>query len=136
LLVAQPALPRISGFLGGAVCIDFYSYLTGWEIIILQITIPSPLEILIDPISFGVITVYLCMIAVETIFPGRELSVVKGWKLRASVSFAAFFYLSSYLPLIWDNYLVKCQLFDLGELNIYLGLDIYSCLSVTHLCVA
>ena len=64
------------------------------------------------------------MIAVETIFPGRELSVVKGWKLRASVSFATFFYLSSYLPLIWDKYLVKYQLFDLSELNIYLGLAI------------
>ncbi len=85
---------------------------------------PTPLEILIDPLSLGVIAIYLCMITVESIFPGRRLAFIKGWKLRAVISFSFFFYLSSYLPLIWDKYLVKYQLFDLSELNIYLGLAI------------
>jgi len=85
---------------------------------------PTPLEILIDPLSLGVITIYLCMITVEAIFPGRKLAFIKGWKLRAVISFVVFFYLSSYLPLIWDKHLVEYQLLDLSELNIYLGLAI------------
>ncbi len=39
----------------------------------------------------------------------------------AMTSFAVFFYLSSYLPLIWDEYLAQYQLFNLSSLGIGYG---------------
>jgi sterol desaturase/sphingolipid hydroxylase (fatty acid hydroxylase superfamily) len=46
---------------------------------------------------------------------------VKGWKTRALVVFAGYFYLSSYLPLLWGDTLARYQLFDLQALNPLVG---------------
>lgn len=85
---------------------------------------PTPLEILIDPISLGIIVIYLTLITLESIFPGRKLATVKGWKIRTLTSFVIYFYLASYLPLIWDKYLSEYQFFDLTGINTYLALFI------------
>lgn len=78
---------------------------------------PTPLEILLDPVSLVVIAIYAALFLWESIFPGRELPRVKFWVLRGLLAFAFYFYLSSYLPLLWDNYLAQYQLFDLSGLG-------------------
>ena len=78
---------------------------------------PTPLEILLDPISLIVIAMYLALMAWEAIYPARELPQVKFWKLKGLTAFAVFFYLSSYLPLITDPFLESFRLLDLTGLG-------------------
>lgn len=78
---------------------------------------PTPLEILLDPISLTVLAMYGGLMLWETLAPGRALPAVPGWRLRALFSFGVFFYLSSYLPLIWDAHLAAFQIFDLSGLG-------------------
>jgi sterol desaturase/sphingolipid hydroxylase (fatty acid hydroxylase superfamily) len=78
---------------------------------------PTPIEILLDPISLGVLALYGALMLVEAIAPGRKLPWIKGWIPRALASFGVYFYLSSYLPLIWDGYLARYQLLDLSSLG-------------------
>jgi sterol desaturase/sphingolipid hydroxylase (fatty acid hydroxylase superfamily) len=87
-------------------------------------TMPTPLEILLDPISLGVLALYGALMLWEALAPGRKLPKVKGWIPRALGSFAVYFYLSSYLPLFWDGYLAEYQLFDLSGLGILAGASI------------
>ena len=82
---------------------------------------PTPIEILLDPISLGVLSLYGAMMLWEAIAPGRQLPKVKGWLPRALGSFAVYFYLSSYLPLLWDGYFAQYQLVDLSQLGVLPG---------------
>ncbi len=78
---------------------------------------PTPLEILLDPISLIVIAMYAGLMIWEAVFPARKLPSVKNWKTRGLLSFLVFFYLSSYLPLFIDPYLEAYRLFDLTALG-------------------
>lgn len=78
---------------------------------------PTPIEILLDPISLAVLAIYGGLMIWEAAAPGRALPRIRGWKLRGLAAFAVFFYLSSYLPLIWDAHLARYQLFDLSGLG-------------------
>ena len=82
---------------------------------------PTPIEILLDPLSITVLGAYLFLILWEAIFPARKLLEIKFWKLRGLTFFTIFFFVASYLPLITDPYLVKVQLFDLSHLGIIAG---------------
>lgn len=57
---------------------------------------PTPIEILLDPISLVILSVYAALMLWEAIFPGRKLPVVKYWRLKGLVAFGVFFFLSSY----------------------------------------
>ncbi|MGB5942972.1 MAG: sterol desaturase family protein [Leeuwenhoekiella sp.] len=83
--------------------------------------LPTPLEILLDPISLIVLGIYASMMIWEAIFPARPLPKIKNWKLRGLLSFFFFFYLSSYLPLMWDEYLAGYQVFNLTGLGTWGG---------------
>jgi sterol desaturase/sphingolipid hydroxylase (fatty acid hydroxylase superfamily) len=78
---------------------------------------PTPIEILLDPISLIILAMYATLIIWEAMFPARELPMVKNWKLIGLSTFAIFFYLSSYLPLLIDPFLSSYQLFDLSGLG-------------------
>lgn len=78
---------------------------------------PTPLEILLDPVSLIVIAMYAGLFLWESIFPGRQLPKMKFWVLRGLAMFTFYFYLSSYLPYLWDNFLVQYQLMDLSGFN-------------------
>ena len=82
---------------------------------------PTPIEILLDPTSLGVLGLYGALMLWEAIAPGRNLPKQSGWVPRALVSFVAYFYLASYLPLVWDAQLAEYQLFDLSELGTLAG---------------
>lgn len=78
---------------------------------------PHPIDLLLDPISLGVIGLYAALLLWEALAPARKLSHIKGWRVRGLIAFAAFFYLSSYLPLLWGEHLARYQLFDLSGLG-------------------
>ncbi|MCB0569615.1 MAG: sterol desaturase family protein [Phaeodactylibacter sp.] len=78
---------------------------------------PTPLEILLGPISLVAIATYLGLMAWEARYPARELPYVRHWKLKGLLSFGVYFYLSSYLPLLIDPVLLPYRLFDLAGLG-------------------
>jgi len=82
---------------------------------------PTPLQILLDPVSLTVLGLYGALILLEALFPARSLPQVKGWKTRALVVFVGYFYLSSYLPLLWGSTLAQHQIVDLQALNPFVG---------------
>jgi sterol desaturase/sphingolipid hydroxylase (fatty acid hydroxylase superfamily) len=81
------------------------------------LVMPTPIDILLDPISVVLLGIYALFIAWEAIAPGRDLPKVPGWRLRGFASFVIYFYLSSYLPLLTDTHLARYQLLDLGWLG-------------------
>ncbi|MEX0288546.1 MAG: sterol desaturase family protein [Flavobacteriaceae bacterium] len=78
---------------------------------------PTPIEILLDPVSLAVLAMYAILMIWEAMFPARQLPKIKFWKLRGLTAFAFFFYLSSYLPLFTDPYLEPYRLIDLTSLG-------------------
>lgn len=82
---------------------------------------PTPLDILLDPLSLIIIAMYGGLMIWEAVFPARSLPSVRFWKTKGLIAFAVFFYLSSYLPLLTDPYLQPYQLVDLGGLPAFGG---------------
>ncbi len=78
---------------------------------------PTPIEILLDPLSLIILAMYAVLMLWEALFPARKLPHVRYWKTRSLTVFAVFFYLSSYLPLFVDPYLENYKLFDLTNLG-------------------
>ncbi len=78
---------------------------------------PNPIEILVDPINLGLFAAFAALMLWEAALPARKLPRVPGWKRRTALSFALYFMLSSYLPLVWDEHLAAYQLIDLSALG-------------------
>ncbi|MEO0526706.1 MAG: sterol desaturase family protein [Bacteroidota bacterium] len=81
--------------------------------------LPSPIEILLDPISLIVYVIFGGLFLWESLFPARELPKIKFWKLRGLLFFMAYMILTTYIPIIWDNFLAAYQLMDLSSLNLF-----------------
>lgn len=79
---------------------------------------PTPLEILLDPLSLSILAMYALLMIYEALFPARPLPTIRFWKIRGVLFFFLFFYLSSYLPIWWAAYLPQAQLFDLSGLGV------------------
>lgn len=82
---------------------------------------PSPIDLLLDPISLTVFALYATLIAWETLAPARSLPPVRGWKAHGLAAFTGYFSLSSYLPLLWTEQLAQFQLLDLTVLGTWGG---------------
>lgn len=78
---------------------------------------PTPLELLMDPISLIILAMYAGLMIWEAIFPGRELPRVPYWKVKGLAFFTLFFLLSSYLPLLIGPCLAPFRLIDLTWLS-------------------
>ncbi|HYG18544.1 MAG TPA: sterol desaturase family protein [Ohtaekwangia sp.] len=78
---------------------------------------PTPLEILSDPVSLIILAIYATLMLWEAVFPGRKLPHVKFWKIRGLLAFGVFFFLSSYLPLFINPFLEPYQFFNLTDLG-------------------
>ncbi|HRP34879.1 MAG TPA: sterol desaturase family protein [Gammaproteobacteria bacterium] len=79
---------------------------------------PTPWEILLDPLSLTIIGLFAGLATWEALAPRRVLPAMPGWRLRGLAAFAVFFFLSSYLPMLWDDHLAAWQLFDLSGLGV------------------
>ena len=80
--------------------------------------LPTPLELLLDPLSLYVLASYAILILWEEVFPARKLPKVKFWRIKGLLFFFAFFYVASYLPIFIDPFLAKFQLMDLTHLGL------------------
>lgn len=78
---------------------------------------PTPLEILLDPVSLYILVMYFVLIVWESVFPARKLPFVPYWKIKGILFFLVFFYLSTYLPLVYAEWLPTSQLIDLSGMN-------------------
>ena len=83
--------------------------------------LPSPWQLLADPVSIIVICIFFGLMILEELFPGRPLPQIKYWKIRGIIAFIIYFFLSSYLPFIWNEFLAKYQVIDLTALGNYWG---------------
>ncbi len=92
---------------------------------------PTPLELITDPTSLIIFAVYGALMLWEAFSPGRPLARDHRWKIKGLAAFAAFFFISSYLPLIWSESLATYQLFDLTGLGTLggaiVGILVYEC---------
>lgn len=75
---------------------------------------PTPIDLLLDPLTWILLSMFAGLALWEFAAPGRELPRVRGWLPRALASFGVYFLLSSYLPLLWGETLAPLQLFDLS----------------------
>ena len=82
---------------------------------------PTPLEILLDPVSLAVLAIYGGLILLEALFPARPLPRVPGWHARALAVFAVYFFLSSYLPILWGDALAPYRQVNLESAHPLLG---------------
>lgn len=82
--------------------------------------LPHPIDIVLDPVSLVAIGIYLILIAWEFAFPARSLPQVRAWQVKGLLGFGAYFFLSSYLPLLWDASMSAYQLFDLSASHLAL----------------
>jgi hypothetical protein len=82
---------------------------------------PTPIEILLDPISLIILAIYGALMLWEAFFPGRQLPEIKYWRLKGLLAFVTYFFLSSYLPMFINPYLEKYQIFNWTGLGTFWG---------------
>ncbi len=82
---------------------------------------PTPIDVLFDPISLVVMAIFATLIAWEAAFPAKTLPRVRGWRLRGLAAFLVYMMVSTYLPLLWTEHLTALQLFDLTPLGTWGG---------------
>lgn len=83
--------------------------------------LPSPFQILKDPASIIVISIFFVLMIAEELFPGRPLPKIKYWKMKGIFAFVFYFFLSSYLPMFWNDTLAQYQLLDMSYLGDFGG---------------
>jgi len=81
------------------------------------LSLPSPLQILRDPASIIVISIFVILMIAEELFPGRPLPKIKHWKIKGILAFIIYFFLSTYFPMLWNDTLSQYQLFDMSFLG-------------------
>lgn len=80
--------------------------------------LPNPIDVLLDPISLIVYAIFGGLFLWETLFPARELPKMKFWKIRGLLFFIAYMLLTTYIPLVWDDFFASYQLMDLSALSL------------------
>ena len=85
------------------------------------LNLPTPIQLLMDPASIIVISIFLVLMIAEELFPGRTLPNIRYWKIKGIVAFIIYFFLSSYLPMFWNDTLSKYQLFNMSFLGDFGG---------------
>jgi len=78
---------------------------------------PTPLELLLDPVSLIIIAIYAALMISEVLFPGRKLPVVKYWRIKGIAAFFLYFFIASYLPIFINPLIEPYRLFDLSGMG-------------------
>ena len=82
---------------------------------------PTPLDIILDPLTHYIVAMYALLILWEAFFPARKLVDIKYWKVKGIAVFIFYFFLSSYLPLLINPGLEQFRFIDLSELGAFEG---------------
>lgn len=80
---------------------------------------PTPLDILLDPISLVCLAMYASLMLWEALAPARKLPHVPWWPLRGLGVFLVYFLVASYLPLLWDATLATASVVDSSTLPLW-----------------
>ncbi len=83
--------------------------------------LPTPLDIISDPLTHYIASMYAILILCEAIFPARKLVQIKYWKIKGIAVFLFYFFLSSYLPLFINPFLEQYRLINLSTLGVLKG---------------
>jgi sterol desaturase/sphingolipid hydroxylase (fatty acid hydroxylase superfamily) len=83
---------------------------------------PTPLDLLLDPISLVILGLYAALWAAETFWPGRKLPHVPGSHARGLAWYLLYFFGSSYLPYLWADFVAPYRLVDLTGWSTPLGI--------------
>lgn len=78
---------------------------------------PTPLDILLDPVSLSILGMYVVLMLWEAFFPARALPQVAYWRIKGIISFFIFFFLSTYLPIWYAGWLPASAFFDFTGVN-------------------
>jgi len=82
---------------------------------------PTLLDLILHPVSLAFFGIYAALMLWEWLAPARPLPRMAGWHWRGMLSFVVYFLLASYLPLLWTQYLLPLQWFDLSRLGTLTG---------------
>ena len=82
---------------------------------------PTPLQLLADPVSLAFFALYLALLLWEAVRPARPLPRVNRWYVRGALATVAYFFISSYLPLWLSPYLAPLQIANLNALGTWWG---------------
>jgi len=82
-------------------------------------SLPTPLEIITDPITLIVVAIYGALMIWESVFPARELPKMKFWRFRGVIFFLAYIILTTYIPLVWDDFFASYQLMNLSSFSLF-----------------
>ena len=83
--------------------------------------LPSTLQLLKDPVSIVVFGIFFSLMLLEELFPGRKLPGIRYWRWMGITAFVVNFFLATYLPMLWNEYLAPYQWFDMTFLGNYWG---------------
>ncbi len=78
---------------------------------------PTPFEILLDPIVLTISGIYALLMIWEGIFPARKLPKVSNWQIKGISSYVIFLLLSAYLPLAYAEWLPTSSFINLSNIN-------------------
>lgn len=96
---------------------------------------PTPLDLLRDPATLAVLSLYLALFVYEALFPARALPEAPGERTRGLVSFVVFFFVSAYLPLVLAGPMERLRIVPPSSLGVVSGavlaLLVYEALAYT-----
>jgi sterol desaturase/sphingolipid hydroxylase (fatty acid hydroxylase superfamily) len=91
--------------------------------------LPTPLEILLDPLAFVVYAMFGGLMLWEAFFPARKLPKIRYWTIRGIAFLVANLLFTTYIPIIWDDFFASYQLINLSSLSlpiqVILGLFVF-----------
>lgn len=82
---------------------------------------PTPLDILLDPVMLAIMGMYLLLMLWEAIFPARKLAHIRFWKIKGIAAFFIYVLVGTYIPYLYASILPNAQLFDLSRHPVYLS---------------
>lgn len=81
----------------------------------------NPLDMLLDPVSLGIMGMYALLMLWEAFFPARVLPAIRFWRLKGIFFFFLFFFMSGYIPYFCAAWLPAYPLLNLSNLHPVLG---------------
>lgn len=70
-----------------------------------------------DVLTFGLLAVYLLMVALDLVVPARSFPKLRFWRLQGVAFLVLYLAISSTLPFVWDSHFAEYRLFDLTSLG-------------------
>jgi len=82
---------------------------------------PTPLDLLLDPVMLAVLGMYLLLMLWEALFPARKLPHICFWRVKGIAAFVIYVLVSTYVPFGYASLLPDAQLFNLSNHPVYLS---------------